>query len=267
MTILYAEDAATLRLPRILCLHGGGTNARIFQAQCRVLKKQLSSRFRLCFVEAPFASQAGPDVVSVYRSFGPFKRWLRWLPEHPQIDARTAVEVVEESLHAAMREDDRKGATGEWVALLGFSQGAKMCASMLFRQQIRAEKLGIHRAGTNFRFAVLLAGRGPLVSLDPELLMTPALVDASQIGLSSFPDKHILSKKEHVLRLPTIHLHGMRDQGLRLHRQLLEQYCEKGTTRLIQWDGDHRVPIRSKDVRPVVASILDVARETGVLKD
>lgn len=267
MTLQQVEDRSTLHLPRILCLHGGGTNARIFHAQCRVLRKQLSSRFRFCFAEAPFASQAGPDVVAVFRDFSPFKRWLRWLPEHPQIESQTAVEVIEESLYAAMREDDRKGATGEWVALLGFSQGAKMCASLLFRQQIRAQKLGISGARTNFRFAVLLAGRGPLVSLDPGLLMNPALVNASQIGLSTFPDEHTLRKKEHVLRLPTIHVHGMRDQGLHLHRQLLEQYCEKGTTRLVQWDGDHRVPIKQKDVATLVAPILDLARETGVLKD
>ncbi len=267
MTLLQVEDPATLQLPRILCLHGGGSNARVFDAQCRVLKKQLGSRFRLCFAEAPFGSQAGPDVIPVFKGFGPFKRWLRWLPEHPQIDSQTAVKVLEESLHAAMRQDDRKGATGEWVALLGFSQGAKMCASLLFRQQVRAEKLGIHGAGTNFRFAVLLAGRGPLVSLDPELLMTPALVNASQIGLSSSPDEHTLRRKDHILRLPTIHFHGMRDQGLHLHRQLLERYCEKGTTRLIQWDGDHRVPIKKKDVAALVESILDIARETGVLRE
>lgn len=267
MTTLEAEEAATLHLPRILCLHGGGTNARIFRVQCRVLKKQLGSSFRLCFAEAPFSSQAGSDVEAVYKNYGPFKRWLRWLPTHPQIDSRTAVKEIEESLHAAMGEDDWKGATGEWVALLGFSQGAKMCASLLFRQQVRAEKLGIHSAATTFRFAVLLAGRGPLVAMDPEVLMTPALVDASQIGLSSFPDEDSWRRKEHVLRLPTIHVHGMRDPGLQLHKQLLERYCEKGTTRLIQWDGDHRVPIRSKDVAAVVAHILDIARETGVLSE
>ena len=267
MTILQVEDPASLHLPRILCLHGGGTNAQIFRAQCRGLNRQLRSSFRLCFAEAPFASQAGPDVIAVYKNFGPFKRWLRWLPEHPQVDAQTAVEAIEESLHAAMREDDRKGATGDWVALLGFSQGAKMCASLLLQQQLRAQKFGIQRAGTNFRFAVLLAGRGPLVSLDPQLPMTEALVDASQLGLSRFPDKHNVRRREHVLCLPTIHVHGMMDQGLHLHRQLLEQYCEKGTTRLIQWDGDHRVPIKSKDVTAVVAQILDIARETGVLRD
>lgn len=263
ITTLPETEDRTLYLPRILCLHGGGTNARIFRAQCRVLRAELRSKFRLCFAEAPFPSQPGPDVVSVYREFGPFRRWLRSRPEHPRIDPEAAVDMIEESLYAAMRDDDRQGATGEWVGLLGFSQGAKMCASLLLRQEVRAEKLGKHFAGTNYRFAVLMAGRGPLVSLDPDLVMNPALVDASQIGLSDAPDQQCLGRREHVLRLPTIHVHGLRDQGLGLHRQLLEEYCE-GSARLIEWDGNHRVPIKSKDVAAIVQQMLLVAKETGI---
>ncbi len=162
-----------------------------------------------------------------------------------------------------MEEDDRRGATGEWVGLLGFSQGAKMCASLLFRQQVRAEWLGESRTETNFRFAVLLAGRGPLVSLDPELVMTPSLVDAAHVGsqIQISPDEQ---DTDHVLRLPTIHVHGLRDPGLELHKQLLEGYCERENTRLIEWDGHHRVPIKDSVVARITREILTVAQETGV---
>lgn len=250
----------TLHLPRILCLHGGGTNVRIFRFQCRVLEAQLKSKFRLCYAEAPFPSQAGPDVLSVFKDFGPFKRWLHWLPEHPEIDAETAVRSIKESLNAAMREDDRKGATGEWVGLLGFSQGAKVCASLLFRQQVRAEKLPAHQVGSNYRFAVLLAARAPLVALDPELADTPALANPDSL------DKQSLERKQDVLRLPTIHVHGMRDPGLDQHKQLL-QYCEKGSTRLIIWDGEHRVPIKGTDVANIVREMVAIAKETHALRE
>lgn len=63
-------DIANLHLPHILCLHGGGTNARIFRVQCRVLEAQLKNKFRLCYAEAPFASNAGPDVLSAYKNGG-----------------------------------------------------------------------------------------------------------------------------------------------------------------------------------------------------
>ncbi|KAL2813946.1 serine hydrolase FSH [Aspergillus cavernicola] len=256
---------STLHLPRILCLHGGGTNARIFRAQCRVLLRYLSSTFRLCFAEAPFPSAPGPDVTSVYRDFGPFKRWLRSSPDQPHIHPRTAIDAIEKCLRTAMDEDNRQGATGEWVGLLGFSQGAKMCASLLLQQQVRAERFGTHGTGTKWRFAILLAGQGPLVALDADLPPMSALVDASQIAMTAFPDEDLRYSREHILYLPTVHIHGTRDSGLERHRKLLAQYCEEGTARLMEWDGDHRVPIKTKDVLALVAEIWEVAYETGVV--
>ena len=264
MNVQALQDP-TLHLPRILCLHGGGTNAQIFRLQCRILIRHLLSSFRLVFAEAPFSSEAGPDVLSVYKEHGPFRRWLRFLPHHPNIGARFVIEKIEDSLDDAQKEDDLKGATGEWVGLLGFSQGAKVCASLLLRQQICAQKLGTHRSKTNYRFAVLLAGRGPLVAMEPELMMTPALADASEIGSSAVLDERSLREKEHILHLPTIHVHGLRDPGLGLHRLMLEQYCERDSIRLLEWDGDHRVPIRNKDVAAVAGQIFDVAKRTRVL--
>ncbi|KAI9742329.1 MAG: hypothetical protein M1818_003862 [Claussenomyces sp. TS43310] len=260
-----AEDSS-LHLPRMLCLHGGGTNAQIFRAQCRALEAHLKSSFRFCYAEAPFPSDAGPDVLSVYQDYGPFKRWLPWLPEHPILDSTTGVEAIDRSLETAMKEDDRKGATGDWVALLGFSQGAKVSASLLLRQQARADKSG-HGVGSNYRFAVLLAGRAPLVALDPpEPKSSSTLVDAAGTQYPAVPEDQTFGVSKQTLRLPTIHVHGLQDPGLHLHRQLLEQCCEKGSTRLVEWNGNHRLPIKTQDVSLVVEQILAVAKETGVLE-
>ena len=256
------NDDSTLHLPRILCLHGGGTNATIFRAQCRVVEAALRPTFRLCYAQAPFPSQAGPDVLMVYREYGPFRAWLR---AQPGGDAKDVIERIEESLGKAMAEDDLKGATGEWVAVLGFSQGAKMCASLLFSQQLRAERLHEHNTRSNFRFGVIMAGRGPLVSMAPQLDTVPGLVDASRASsLNPFDDQN-WPDLEDLLRIPTIHVHGLQDPGLDLHRKLLHQYFDEDTTRLIEWDGDHRIPIKSKDVGMLVQEIRSVAKETGVL--
>ena len=262
-TMGIQTDAASRRLPRILCLHGGGSNARIFRAQCRALRAELAGQFRLVFAEAPLDSEPGPDVTSVYREFGPFRRWLRSKPEHEHIDAREATELIEDALYDAMDQDDLQGATGDWVGLMGFSQGAKVAASLLFRQQVRSQRLGKFLAGSSFKFAVLMAGRGPLVSLEPELLMNSALIDASEIGLPRPPKPRDIAKKEHVLRLPTIHVHGVTDPGLPLHRTLLRDYCSSDA-RLVEWDGNHRVPIKTKDVSRVVDQIMAVARKAGI---
>ena len=262
---LTAEES-TLHLPRILCLHGGGTNAQIFKSQCRALEGQLKSEFRLIFAEAPFISQAGPDVRSVYKDWGPFKRWLRWRPEHPDIKPHDATREIDRCLEDAMLKDDSRGAAGEWVALLGFSQGAKVCASLLYRQQICNYILGEqHAAGSNqnYRFGVLLAGRSPLVSLDQDITLDPPLPDASHITTSG--ENAWSRNNPHILHLPTLHVHGRRDQGLGQHRDLFNNFCSSQSRVLVEWDGDHRVPLKFKDVWFVACQIRALARQTGVL--
>ncbi|KAK8054828.1 alpha/beta-Hydrolase [Apiospora rasikravindrae] len=255
----------TRGLPRILCLHGGGTNAVIFRAQCRQLSLKLEPYFRLVYAEAPYASKPGPDVVSVYADYGPFKRWLRWLPEHPEVEERAAREAIDASIRQAMDDDDDI-ASGPWVGLLGFSQGAKLAASLLYRQQIRVDKLGRGSKGTtDFKFAVLMAGRAPIVSLDPDVFHSSMLGDCAEIALKGPPDLMDVVNEEHVLRLPTIHVHGTLDTGLPLHRELLEKYCSPETARVLEWPGGHRIPLKSTDVNPLIDQMLDVARQTGAL--
>ncbi|THX71646.1 hypothetical protein D6D04_09427 [Aureobasidium pullulans] len=251
------SNAATISLPRILCLHGGGTNANIFRLQCRVLEKRLSRSFRLVYAEAPFTSlQPGPDVTAVYKDYPPFKVWLRdhrmpgaWTPDY-------VADKIDAALALAMAADNAKGASGAWVGLLGFSQGAKIVASVMYRQQ---------RCGmSGFSFAVLFAGRGPLVWLMPDCPVPLGLVDAATPFTYAAPTWLTLGSDEHVLRLPTIHVHGLNDPGLEDHRDMLREYCDPRTATLSEWDGDHRMPIRSRDVDAVVKEIFRAAMEAGV---
>ncbi|RHZ67842.1 hypothetical protein CDV55_101173 [Aspergillus turcosus] len=270
------EDDPTLHLPRVLCLHGGGSNARIFRAQCRKFSQRLQSHFRLVFVEAPFLSQAGPCVLSVYSTWGPFKRWLPWAPGDPHTEPTAS--AIDDAIQHAMDEDDAKGATGEWVSLMGFSQGAKVCASLLFRQQVLVDQ-GRQTLATpawvakeNFRFAVLLAGRGPLLWMEPGQDPARPLEahHASSTMTAGWTDHHstlmVNYKWENTLRLPTIHVHGLQDPDIDLHRLLFERCCQRETARLVEWDGDHRVPLKPRDVEAVVDRIFEIARQTGILQ-
>ena len=208
---------------------------------------------------------AGPDVTMIYQDYAPFKRWMRWLPEHPEIDSETEIKLINIAIDTAMQEDDRRGATGEWVGLLGFSQGSRICASLLYTQQIRNDINSDGRyTKPDYKFAVLMAGRGPLVVLDVELARSqhrqPQNCD------SGGPSNENTSIGE-TLYLPTVHVHGRKDPGLGFHQNFLEDSCTRGTTRLIEWDGEHRIPIKPSDVTLVVESILAIAKETGILKD
>ncbi|KAJ5534128.1 hypothetical protein N7527_000382 [Penicillium freii] len=227
----------TLDLPRILCLHGGGTNAQIFRAQCRVIRAHLADSFRLVFADAPFPFQPGPDVTPVYSDWGPFRAWL----PRPGI-MELNVDRIDGCISAAMRADDQAGATGQWAGLIGFSQGASLAASLLLRQQRHNEsqtsswglECSVKNPSPGYRFAVLFAGRGPLMDMG-------SFGDNTQFGSD-------------LLRLPIIHVHGLQDPGIEMHRGLLH-CCLKSNTRLVDWDRNHRMPVTTKDVSAVVAEI------------
>jgi predicted esterase len=247
----------TLSLPRILCLHGGGTNARIFRMQCRILERTLRSHFRLVYAEAPLSAQPGSDVTAAYKDYGPFKAWLRVHTKDPLLPEHQIVNGIKDSISTAQKADDKLGATGEWVGLLGFSQGAHLAASILANQQVAHN-------GTDpiYRFAILLAGRGPLRWLNPALPKPAGFIDAMQCTTGQ---ELVVDSIECRVKIPTVHVHGMVDPNLELHRLLLYRHCDWRCTTLVEWEGDHRVPIKAKDVIPVVQEIFNVAQRTGVI--
>ena len=273
MTITAVDSMSTLHLPRILCLHGGGTNACIFRMQCRVLERNLSHVFRFVYAEAPFIAQPGPGVSAIFKEYAPFKSWLRIRPDEPEMDARYVAQEIENSLVAARLADDLAGATGEWVGLLGFSQGAKLAASIVANQEelrrrnwhtrIQSSKTVVSTDELNFRFCILLAGRGPPTWLHPELSMPSGFVDAGECTMGIPLEKQLfMGSMRHRIRLPSIHLHGLYDVGLEAHRKLRNECFDLGSTTLLEWDGDHRVPIKTKDVAPLIEKILLLAWET-----
>ncbi|KAG5953119.1 hypothetical protein E4U53_006855 [Claviceps sorghi] len=245
-------------LPRILCLHGGGVNGRVFRLQCRILINQLANTFRLVFMDAPYTSDPHKDIVPVYGELGPFYRWLPWNDKRP---ASTADSDIVNVCLKAMDGDD---GSGPWVGVLGFSQGAKIAISLLWAQT-RAERLwGPGYAKTDFKFGVIMAGSAPIVHLDMRLPRSRHVADAA-MSSNSFDDWPDAPDGDHVVAIPTLHVHGLQDPGIEKHKMLLALYCTPGQTRLVEWDAGHRLPIKTSDVQQVVGNVLDMARQTGVL--
>ena len=315
-----SDDGGDPTLPRILCLHGGATNALIFKTQCRAIISALKHRFRFVFVDAPFPCAPHPDIVPVYGDLAPFYRWLRFIPgehddpEHGEDDPRWFADRVLFSIRKGITSD---GGTGEIVGVMGFSQGAKIAASLLWAVQ-HLEPYGtkvedmtlLERIGADIRrilpaledlkFGVIVAGSAPVVMLDPVVLgvmqtkaagQQKGAVNGSALKFDGFIPRHVESPAslsqtfkdwpteegtketmdgqvaDHVIALPTLHVHGLRDPGIDRHRKLLRLYCKKGTTRHIEWDGGHRIPIKTSDVKLMVDKILEMAEETGAFLD
>ncbi|KAK0388134.1 hypothetical protein NLU13_4379 [Sarocladium strictum] len=252
--------------PRILCLHGGGTNASIFRFQLRAILSRSSPNFRFVFVEAPFISEPHPAVAEIFADYAPFRRWLRWESNHPEIDDNEAAEKIVEACREAMRADNEI-ASGEWVGVLGFSQGAKMVASLLWAQQVlgaREQDEGARELlDARFKFGVLMAGRHPIVRLSPDLPENP---HTSPAGRSSIDPTELPASNEgdHVVTTPTLHVHGLADPGLQQHREMKDLWFATGTTTLVEWDGDHRLPIKPADVDKVLEKIYELAENAGV---
>lgn len=212
-------------------------------------------------------------MVPVYANMGPYRRWLRWLPEHPEVDDEDAIEEVEYQMREAMRADDLEGADGEWVGLMGFSQGAKLAASVLYESQLRREEAvregsdGMYGgweeenveglAGGKWRFAVLMAGRAPLVCLSDKRKESKTMVMAGAVS-EGFTFNQAVNTD--VLRLPNAHIHGTKDAGLHLHRKLLNTYCDPESAVVAEWEGEHRIPLKSMDVKKVVDATLKIAK-------
>lgn len=296
----------TASLPRLLCLHGGGVTAEIFYIQLRALRAALAPYFRCVFADGPFFCAPGPGMIPVYAGMGPYRRWLRWLEnEHNEIGDEEAVEEVEFKIRECMEEDDRRGGKGEWVGLVGFSQGAKVAASLLYESQLRLQKrrreegkddiisakktdgyangmyggfedeeeqtvtpMGLSDmptglGGGKWKFAVILAGRAPLIKLSALSEGSTTMVGAGVVSEGGL--EFDISKNTDRLILPSVHVHGLQDPGLHLHRRLRDGYTDGDAVETVSWDGGHRAPLKKDDTKKVADATLRAARRAGVL--
>ncbi|GKZ19792.1 hypothetical protein AbraIFM66951_010791 [Aspergillus brasiliensis] len=246
----------TIHHPRILCLHGGGTNAKIMKIQCRALRAKLETSFRLVYVEGPFITHAGPGISGVYEKWGPFRNWMPGAIEPDEslpgvasysgsskVDARI-IASIDQAIQSAMEEDDRAGGTGPWVGFMGFSRGAQTAASLLLRQQER-QKRGLASTSTDFRFALLIAAPAPLLNMNT----------SSEFQIGSTVQ----------LNIPTVHVYGSRDSMLRDFTHVLYDCCTPTSAQRYDWDADHQIPLKTIDVDAIIQMVMQVARETGAI--
>ena len=249
--------------PRILCLHGGGASAEIFEIQMRYFINSLAHDFQFVFANGPWLSEMHEDLKPVYSDMGPCYRWANWSPFHPPFNDTSAIAEVESCLMKAMNNDEGKG---EWVGLLGFSQGAALAFSILLENQLRLQQDPWARAftGVNWRFGVIMAGRAPPYSLNSITQKSQhysSLTQASQgwekaLSSAPFPNR---------LRTPTLHVHGLQDAAIEFHQDLLKYFTSPPHTKLVEWDGAHRIPFRNADAQETTEAMLEIANAQDML--
>lgn len=203
-------DQFNEHLPRILCLHGGGTSAMIFKIQTRRLQFALRANFRFVFVDAPFESGAGPGVLPVFEGCDPFYRWV--VPEdHNQERSQQRVRQV---LREAVRKDEGEG---EFVGVLGFSQGGRMAAGLLADLK-EGEATGL----PYWQFGVFICASYPPLSMSSS---RPETAKPKGEGDGHGPLKD--PGEDEIIRVPSVHVRGTLDPHLEKGRRLVKYFDEK----------------------------------------
>ena len=250
-----------------------GSNADVMVLQMRALREKLSSSFRFVFANGPFFCEAGPGVLPVYEDAGPFRRWFRWSESHRILKPKHQIEAIRRCLEDAMAEDDELGGCGPWVGLLGFSQGARLSASMLFEYQRRQ---GIQANGEipqgyegdssstlwsqRWKFAVLISGPAPLVALSPDVGELP-LQSPTELCLCHRELEKLDISGKITIVTPTLHVIGVHDEWASSQRKLYDSYCSEKSRSLFEWEGDHRIPIQSQEIDEICARMLVMANK------
>ncbi|MCJ1381390.1 hypothetical protein MMC17_004500 [Xylographa soralifera] len=193
-----------------------------------VLCQESGHDFRLVFVDGPWPCQMHEDLKPVYSHMGPCYRWANWSAHHPPIDESSAIREIECSLMKTMNSDE---GTGEWVGILGFSQGAALAFTILLENQLRLQRdpRATASAGVHWRFGVIMAGRAPPFSLSHITQKAQHYKSLTQRSLcyekASFPEVFPFATR---LRTPTLHVHGFERRRLGIASRLGELVCIAG---------------------------------------
>ncbi|RDW95374.1 hypothetical protein BP5796_01137 [Coleophoma crateriformis] len=223
--------------PAILCLHGGGTSAMIFNFQTMRLRRELDSTFDFVFIDAPFESKPGPNVLPVFEDCGPFYVWV----DVGQNQGVTPPET-RDLLNRTM-ENQIKTTGMPFVGVLGFSQGTKIAAGLLQQQEwdVAAEKdQGVTngaRQATDFKFGVFLMGAPPPL--------------APRLPVSQMTQK---------ISIPSVHVVGLQDAIIEWTRSLCADHFEQDSVSLLELNAGHHLPDgqHQMDTAKIAKAILDI---------
>ena len=240
-------------LPRILCLHGGGTSAVIFKIQLRNLSRALRDHFRFIFLDAPYLSPAGPGVLPVFADAGPYYRWMpaedfategvetgvREQERGAKKSRQKIVEAIRED-DKAIVEEDQSAKPGPVVGVMGFSMGGRMTAGLLADQ---AEGRAWETQGMpELKFGVMLCASYPPYSLT-NASKSPLNFPGPRDNLGTL----VPPKEEEVLSMPSVHVRGLLDENLERGRRLSRYFKEDGVKEELEFQMHHNLPQAAGD--------------------
>lgn len=168
-------------------------------------------------------------MLPFFEGMGPYRRWI-------DADGNDRGKV-RPLLRKTMVEDG-----GNFVGVLGFSQGARLALGLLHEKQEEHPE-----AFDEFKFGVFICGTYPPLGLSSSLFpIAPTALFASQ----GWEEKH-----EQILRIPSIHVIGEKDPFSGKSR-LLAQCSEPSSATIMEFDTGHQLPVRSADTQRLADRII-----------
>lgn len=241
-------------LARIAMFHGGGSTERIFETQCAPLQKQLESEFELVYFAAPHTSSAGAGILPYFNfeEWGPYLGWYAKQENGEEyLDGSSGQYGDEEGIERVVRLMRECGPGGKWVGCLGFSQGTRVVSGLLLWQQQQRQKqqstteTSLDNEIIDIQFGVLCMGAGePMTSTMPEYLLE-----------WDEKDSNGQSKHDNLVRIPSLHLHGLKDVCYERGKIQMTSHFDPATVTCIEIDYHHAMPWHKNDLSLLVEHI------------
>lgn len=239
----FLPSAASLDpKPIILCLHGGGTNSRIFTVQTARIRRALAQQFNFIFLDGPVQAPPGPGVLPFYEGFDPYLRWVpRDLSFHSSEQRAVEVKKIEKELDRNIDEQLAKMDLPEKiVGVMGFSAGGAMAYELLHRKQrllLGTEKhQGGNKAWQDLQFGI---------HINPVMAPWGGLREERLVKVS----------------LPTVHVHGLQDkEWVPKSKEFTMKYFKEGTVKVLELGTGHHMPHEDADMKTLVQGIIEVSK-------
>ncbi|KAF1993036.1 hypothetical protein P154DRAFT_106180 [Amniculicola lignicola CBS 123094] len=236
---------------RVLCLHGQGVNSAVFQKQTESLRAMLPVDYEFHFFDGKYECESAEEVRDHYPP--PYLTWYN----------TPTVEKVKDA-HEQIRQIIKTH--GPFDAVMGFSQGAAVAASLLLHEELESTPLSFKAAifiGSPIPFAkaaqVGIDARAyfgirntlpnaharpnripPHLVTDPAYLRNPAQLERASCDDVQYQMFHP-TVDEVRIRLPTGHVMGMQDKWF-CHSKDLVGLCQENSKVVLQHHGGHEVP-------------------------
>ncbi|KAI0144467.1 serine hydrolase FSH [Xylariaceae sp. FL1272] len=195
---------------RFLCLHGMGTNNKVFETQTAALRYALADSHTYEFAEGVISTEMHPDIGGIFPATDSY---YHYFDANSVQSCKKAMENLEGFI----------AIEGPFDGVIGFSQGAALAAAVMAR---RWQKDPVAEATNPIFKCAVFFGAG--------LPCDPAALEAGQVrGLSPDTDWGLI-------RVPTTHVWGREDSSS--HPPILAELCDPNLRQVYVHEGGHGIP-------------------------